>query len=106
VVTAAPSIDPPVAAVVSLSGPAAYRGAAALGAAATLQVPVLYVAGRYDGAFASDAQRLYDATPGRRKQLLIVDSSGHGEMFPLGNANGSGEVNKVIFAFLNQFTSP
>jgi hypothetical protein len=37
------------------------------------------------------------------KAVVIVDSDGHGEMFPLGNANGSGEVNKAIFTFLDQY---
>jgi pimeloyl-ACP methyl ester carboxylesterase len=103
VVVAGSTIDPPVAAVVSLSGPGVYRGAGALDAAPNLTVPVLYVAGQYDGAFAADAQALYDATPGDSKQLLLADSGGHGEDFALGNANGSGEVNKAIFAFLAKY---
>jgi alpha-beta hydrolase superfamily lysophospholipase len=75
VVVGGANIRPPVAGVVSLSGPASYGGADAGPAAPRLRVPVLYLVATDDagGAFASDAQTQADrrtrrssCSPGRR----------------------------------------
>jgi dienelactone hydrolase len=80
-VIAGTELQPPPAAVISLSAPAVYLGLDATEGAAKLAVPVLYVAGQGDqgGSFAEYAQTLYDATPttiDRRLQLAF--STAHG----------------------------
>jgi pimeloyl-ACP methyl ester carboxylesterase len=76
VISAGASVRPPVNGVVSVSGAADL--ADALGSAARLKVPVLYLAGRYDVQFAEDAQRLYDATGSSDKTLKILGRGEHG----------------------------
>jgi pimeloyl-ACP methyl ester carboxylesterase len=76
VISAGASVRPPVNGVVSVSGAADL--ADALGSAARLQVPVLYLAGRYDVQFAEDARRLYDATGSADKTLKILGRGEHG----------------------------
>jgi pimeloyl-ACP methyl ester carboxylesterase len=76
VVSAGASVRPRVNGVVSVSGAADL--ADALGSAAHLQAPVLYLAGRYDVQFAGDAQRLYDATGLTDKTLEILGRGEHG----------------------------
>jgi pimeloyl-ACP methyl ester carboxylesterase len=78
VVVAAATTKPPVAAVVSLSAPQVFQGEDAAAAAPRLKVPVLYVAGAYDGEFAQDARALYAATKAPGRRLLIVQSGAHG----------------------------
>ncbi len=79
-VVAAAAIQPAVAGVISLSAPAFYKGLDAQAAAAKLTVPVLYLAGTGDngGSFAESAQKLYDATPGDNRQLVISFTTSHG----------------------------
>jgi pimeloyl-ACP methyl ester carboxylesterase len=76
VISAGARVRPPVNGVVSVSGAADL--ADALGSAARLRVPVLYLAGRYDVQFADDAQRLYDATASPEKMLKILPRGEHG----------------------------
>lgn len=78
IITAAGSISPAPKALVSLSAPGVYNAMDALEAAATLQSPVLYLAGKTDGQFAASAQQLYDATPAASRTILVVDESAHG----------------------------
>jgi pimeloyl-ACP methyl ester carboxylesterase len=78
-VAAAPKLVPPPAAVISVSAPTVYPGAAALGAAPKVTVPVLYLVGEGDGTFPAQSRELYDATPaGHGRKLVIVPSSAHG----------------------------
>jgi dienelactone hydrolase len=77
-IAAAAEITPPVAGVVSLSGPEEYRGADAATAAPKLRVPVLFVVAHDDPPFADDARALYKAVPGHDKRLLILQGGGHG----------------------------
>jgi pimeloyl-ACP methyl ester carboxylesterase len=78
VLSAATRIRPPVAGVVSLSGPAAYQGVDAGAAIPRLRVPVLFVAGADDHPFVDDARAMYRAAPVRDKRLLVVPGGGHG----------------------------
>ena len=78
VLSAATRIRPPVAGVVSLSGPASFQGVDAGAAAARLRVPVLLVAAADDQPFAGDARAMYRAAPVRDKRLLVVPGGGHG----------------------------
>jgi pimeloyl-ACP methyl ester carboxylesterase len=78
VLSAATQIRPPVAGVVSLSGPASFQGVDAGAAVSRLRVPVLLVAGADDQPFVNDARAMYRAAPVRDKRLLVVPGSGHG----------------------------
>jgi len=78
VITAAPNAQPPVNAVVSLSGPAEFGRMKADAAAPKLTVPVLYMVGALDQDFVPDAHTLYDATGSQEKQLQIRDTAAHG----------------------------
>ncbi|MEU5635674.1 hypothetical protein ACH47C_18260 [Streptomyces rishiriensis] len=76
---AAAKVKPPVAAVVSLSGPGFYDGMDAAGAIAGLTMPVLLVAAQDDGQFASDAHELDKlARKSKDEKLVIVSGGAHG----------------------------
>lgn len=95
---AATEVQPAVAGVVSVSGPALYQDVAAGKAAPKLTVPVLYAAGRADDEFARDAQTLYDATPATVDRKLVIVAAGlHGVDLV---ADGS-EVEAAVTAFLS-----
>jgi pimeloyl-ACP methyl ester carboxylesterase len=80
VLGAAPNVKPTLAGVVSLSGPADFGSISALPIVSRLSVPVLYLAGESDsgGAFAIDAQKLYDATASPDKAIKIFPVGDHG----------------------------
>ena len=67
---------PRVDGVVSVSGAADLVGA--IDAAARLQAPALFLAGRLDTAFADDARRLYAATASADKEIRILERGEHG----------------------------
>ena len=75
---AAASIQPPVDAVVDLSGELTWSGLDSLTAARTLTVPVLYaVAPNDEYVTVADMWRVHAATGSQRKWLVQADS-GHG----------------------------
>jgi pimeloyl-ACP methyl ester carboxylesterase len=78
VLSAATRIRPPVAGVVSLSGPASFQGVDAAAAVSRLRVPVLLVAAADDHPFVDDARALYRAAPVGDKRLLVIPGGGHG----------------------------
>jgi pimeloyl-ACP methyl ester carboxylesterase len=78
VLSAAARIRPPVAGVVSLSGPASFQGVDAGAAVARLRVPVLLVAAADDHPFVDDARAMYRAAQVGDKRLLVVGGGGHG----------------------------
>src|SRR2546423_5187209 len=78
VLAAAAKAQPPVAGVISLSGPQVYQGVDAFGAVKKLTVPVLFVAETEDGEFGRDAQALYDACTSKDKKLDLEFGSDHG----------------------------
>jgi len=78
VLSAATRISPPVAGVVSLSGPASFQDVDAGAAVSRLRVPVLLVAGADDHPFVDDARAMYRAAPVRDKRLLVIPGGGHG----------------------------
>lgn len=87
VLAAATRISPPVAAVVSLSGPAAFQGVDAAAALPRLRVPVLFAASADDTPFADDARAMYRAAPVRDKRLLVIPGGAHGtSMIEFGDA--------------------
>jgi pimeloyl-ACP methyl ester carboxylesterase len=78
VLSAATRIRPPVAGVVSLSGPASFQGVDAGAAISRLRVPVLLVVCADDQPFVDDARAMYRAAPTRDKRLLVIPGGGHG----------------------------
>jgi pimeloyl-ACP methyl ester carboxylesterase len=78
VLSAATRVRPPVAGVVSLSGPSGFGGVDAVAAMRRLRVPVLLVVGADDRPFAAQARALYQAARVRDKWLLVVPGGGHG----------------------------
>ena len=89
VLHAAASIQPPVDAVVDLSGPLTWSGLDSLTAAHTLTVPVLYaVAPNDEYVIVADMRRVHAAT-GSRSKWLVQAESGHGwEMLTLPSLTG------------------
>ncbi|GAA1953489.1 hypothetical protein GCM10009838_06000 [Catenulispora subtropica] len=94
VLAAAGEVTPAVQGVVSLSGPTAYGPADAVSAVKTFQVPVAFFAGDEDSRFATDAQRMYDATAEKDKTLHILKNDrDHGvDLWP--------QVKNEVFAFI------
>jgi pimeloyl-ACP methyl ester carboxylesterase len=78
VLAAAAAAQPPVAGVISLSGPTAYGGVDASTAVRKLTVPALFLVGESDGRFADDAKTLYAACPAKDKKLEILPTGSHG----------------------------
>ena len=77
VLAAATRIRPPVAGVVSLSGPAAFGAVNAWSAMPRLRVPLLFVAADDDQPFVGAARAMYRRARAADKRLLIV-GRGHG----------------------------
>jgi pimeloyl-ACP methyl ester carboxylesterase len=103
VLAAAPRITPPVAGVISLSGPAVFQGVDAHAAVGGLAVPVLYAACQNDTGFAEDAATLYAATPtGHPRTLLVVPGcASHGvQLVDPANQPEAGSVRAAIHDFL------
>jgi pimeloyl-ACP methyl ester carboxylesterase len=78
VLSAATRVRPPVAGVVSLSGPASFQGVDAGAAMPRLQVPVLFVAAADDHPFVDDAKTMHRTAPVADKRLLVIPGGGHG----------------------------
>jgi pimeloyl-ACP methyl ester carboxylesterase len=78
VLSAATRIRPPVAGVVSLSGPSTFGGVDAMAAMRRLRVPLLLVAAADDHPFLEHARELRDAARVRDKRLLVIPGGGHG----------------------------
>jgi dienelactone hydrolase len=75
---AASWVAPPVAGVVSLSGPAQFRGLDALRAVRRSRVPVRFLASRGDTAFAGDARTLMRAARAKDKAIVLYAGARHG----------------------------
>ncbi|MER5598878.1 hypothetical protein [Streptomyces sp. NPDC002265] len=100
-VAAAPEItEPPVAAVINLSGPSVYQGMDAGTAAARLTVPVLYVAAKQDSGFAEDVTAQYrKSSKSPDAELDLVDGNAHGtDMF-----GADLQVWKDVKAFMSEY---
>ena len=78
---AASHARPPVDAVVALSPPSTWAANDALAAVRKLQMPVLYVVGKFDVDFEIESRNLYLATASPVKRLVVVESSTHGVGF-------------------------
>lgn len=95
---AASRLSPQLAGVISLSGPAQFRGLDAAAAAAKLAVPSLLVASSDDVGFVDDARALFEQIPGEDKRLEIVPGSAHGTSIL--NASSGQAVRNLLLEFL------
>jgi pimeloyl-ACP methyl ester carboxylesterase len=78
-ITAAALIPPSVlAGVVVLSSPRQFGAMDAETAARRVAAPSFFGVGRRDTGFVDEIRKLYAASAARRKQLVVVPSSGHG----------------------------
>jgi pimeloyl-ACP methyl ester carboxylesterase len=100
VLVAATKVQPAVAAVLSLSGPASFNGMDALAAVPKLRAPVLYLVADEDDPFYRDARSLANATPTKLTTLFVIKGGGHGEQFVLDEVTTSGQAMAAIDDFL------
>jgi pimeloyl-ACP methyl ester carboxylesterase len=98
VLTAAPSIRPAVAGVVSLSGPSTFVDMDALEAVRSLRVPALFAVGRYDRDFVADVKAQYAAAASKDKRLVVRPNGYHGTLL-LEGAEGA-PLRRIVLAFL------
>lgn len=63
--------------VVSLSAPATFR-LDAVASAKKLTVPVLYLAGTFDGTYRAEAMQMYKATASANKSIAFAPTAEHG----------------------------
>jgi pimeloyl-ACP methyl ester carboxylesterase len=98
VVTAAPTIKPAVAGVVSLSGPSFFVDMDAVAAAKTFGVPAIFAVGRYDHDFVADVKAQYAADPAKDKRLVVWPNGYHGTDLLTG-ADGAG-LRRILLGFL------
>ncbi len=96
VLAAAAAAQPPVAGVISLSGPSSFAGVDASGAMRKLAVPVLFLVGEFDEPFIGDAKTLYAACAAKDKKLEILPNRNHG------TALIDDRVDRQIQTFLTQ----
>lgn len=80
VLTAAAGISPPVAGVVSLSGPARFFGLDALRAVRRSHVPVRFLVSKADASFALDARSMMRAASSKDKAIVRYPGSRHGSL--------------------------
>jgi pimeloyl-ACP methyl ester carboxylesterase len=105
VLSAATRIRPPVAGVVSLSGPSGFGGVDAEGAMVRLRVPVLFVVAADDRPFTEQARLLYRAARVADKRLLVVPGGGHGtSMLEFGE--DAPRVLTIVRRFVTDHTRP
>ena len=90
------------------SAPTDCADAHAIDAAKQLAVPVLHAAAEDDGAYATVAQALYDATPATTaRKLVIVPSGGHGVPLVTLVSDAAGPpVAKDVDGFLKAYAPP
>jgi pimeloyl-ACP methyl ester carboxylesterase len=96
------TVTPPLAGVVSVSGPARFRGMDALKTAPRLRVPVLYLAAEGDDNagfdFSQDAEAMHAATAAMDKRLEVLPGPLHG----IALMAGSERARSVVEAFLKR----
>ena len=94
------NMTPPLAGVVSVSGPARFRGMDALKSAPRLRVPVLYLAAESDDNagfdFSQDAEAMHAATASADKQLEVLPGFQHG----IALMGASARAKALVEAFL------
>ena len=81
-VVAGANVSPPLAGVVSVSGPARFRGMDGVKSGPRLRVPVLYLAAMDDDNagfdFSKDAEAMFAKTAAKDKRLELLPGAAHG----------------------------
>jgi len=94
------SVKPAVDGVVSVSGPARFRGMDALKSAPRLRVPVLYLAAEGDDNagydFSQDAEAMHAATAAADKRLEVLPGTLHGIALIAGSARARTAVETFV----------
>ena len=104
-VVAATVVDPPVAAVVSVSAPLVFGRSRAQEAAPLVKVPVLYVAQADDGLFGDAARQLAEAsTASTDARVLVTPGSTHGS--PIVEPGGDEQLRAAVADFLADHAPP
>jgi hypothetical protein len=88
---------PAVAGVVSLSGPARFRGLNAEAAVERLRVPVRFLASRSDAPFAADARKLKRLSVAKDKAVAVYPGARHGS-----SVLGVPSAKALVLAFLQR----
>jgi pimeloyl-ACP methyl ester carboxylesterase len=88
---------PAVAGVISLSGPARFRGMNAEAAVKRLRVPVRFLAARSDIPFAADARKLKRLAAARDKAVAVYPGGAHGS-----SLLGIPSAKALVLAFLRR----
>jgi hypothetical protein len=102
---AATTLQPPPAAVVSLSAERMLRGTDVLPAAAKLRVPVLFVTARDDGVVGEATSQLYRAASGSTsRRLEVVSGAAHGT--ELLSGAGRAKLQGTLVDFLRSHGGP
>lgn len=97
---AAAAVTPPVAGVVSLSGPADF-GVDAGRAVSGLTMPLLFVAAQDDDPFDDEARSLFEAAGSSDKKLELVSGAEHGTGLLLGS--GGSPVRELLRRFVREY---
>ena len=92
------ALRPAPAAVLSLSGPTDFSSMDALAAVRKLHAPTLFLAGKYDTQFATDARTMYGASAASRKRLVIRTTGAHGT--DLLRDGGGAATQALVLSFL------
>jgi pimeloyl-ACP methyl ester carboxylesterase len=101
-IAAAARVSPPVAGVVSVSGPLAYGGVSAEQAAPEVAVPALFLAQQDDGLFGDAALAFGKAATASPDARAVVTSGAiHG--VPLVIEGGDPKLRAAFFAFLAKY---
>jgi pimeloyl-ACP methyl ester carboxylesterase len=100
VLVAGAALRPAPAAVVSLSGPTDLSSMDALAAVHKLRAPTLFLAGKYDTQFATDARKMYAASASGRKRLAIRTTGAHGTDLLRGGDGASTQA--LLLSFLRK----
>jgi pimeloyl-ACP methyl ester carboxylesterase len=103
--SAATKVAPPVAAVISSSGPALYGGVDAAAAVPEIAVPVLFVAQEDDGLFGQAATQMHAvAKASPDAQIKVTPGTTHG--YRLVSPGGDEAIRRVLYAFLAKYAPP
>jgi pimeloyl-ACP methyl ester carboxylesterase len=102
---ATPKITPPLAGVISVSGPLAYAGVSAQLEVPKISVPVLFVAQEDDGLFGDAAKQMYaDAKASPDARLTVTPGAIHG--VPLVSPGVDDKIHTEVAAFLAKYAPP
>jgi pimeloyl-ACP methyl ester carboxylesterase len=100
VLVAGAALRPAPVAVVSLSGPTDWSSMDALDSVRKLRAPTMFLAGRYDTQYATDARKMYAVSAAMRKRLVIRTTGAHGTDLLRGSDGAATQA--LLLAFLRK----